>query len=77
MSFEWLDMAVVVSRFLDARASETARAPELCALDDALKSLTKLDGRRAQVVELRFFGGLRVEETAEALNISPQTVRRD
>jgi RNA polymerase sigma-70 factor, ECF subfamily len=49
----------------------------LCALDDALESLTRIDPRRAKVVELRFFGGLSVEETAEALQISPQTVMRD
>jgi RNA polymerase sigma factor (TIGR02999 family) len=53
------------------------RAFELCALDDALSSLAKLDPRRVQVIELRFFGGLTVEETAEVLRISPQTVMRD
>ena len=46
-------------------------------LDDALESLTRIDPRRAQVVELRFFGGLSVEETAEVLQVSPQTVMRD
>ena len=56
---------------------QTGRAQELCALDDALKILADLDSRRAQVVELRFFGGLSVEETAEVLQISPQTVMRD
>ena len=49
----------------------------LCALDDALESLTRIDPRRAKVIELRFFGGLSVEETAEALKVSPQTVMRD
>jgi RNA polymerase sigma factor (TIGR02999 family) len=58
-------------------AAETERAAELCALDDALESLAQLDARRAQVVELRFFGGLSVEETAAALRVSPQTVMRD
>jgi RNA polymerase sigma factor (TIGR02999 family) len=53
------------------------RADELCALDDALSDLARLDPRRAQVIELRFFGGLTVEETAEVLNVSPQTVLRD
>jgi RNA polymerase sigma factor (TIGR02999 family) len=53
------------------------RAAELCALDDALDALARLDARRAQVIELRFFGGLSVEETAEVLKISPQTVMRD
>jgi RNA polymerase sigma factor (TIGR02999 family) len=50
---------------------------ELIALDDALKSLEQLDPQQARVVELRFFGGLTVEETAEALGISPRTVKRD
>lgn len=46
-------------------------------LDDALKRLATLDERKSQVVELRFFGGLSVEETAEVLKISPETVMRD
>jgi RNA polymerase sigma factor (TIGR02999 family) len=58
-------------------APETERASELCALDDALTSLASIDARRAQVVELRFFGGFSVEETASVLNVSPQTVMRD
>jgi len=58
-------------------ASDTDRAAELCALDDALVGLTQLDPRRAKVIELRFFGGLSVEETAEFLHVSPQTVMRD
>jgi RNA polymerase sigma factor (TIGR02999 family) len=53
------------------------RATDLCALDDALNSLSRMDPRRAQVIELRFFGGLSVEETAEVLRISPQSVMRD
>jgi RNA polymerase sigma factor (TIGR02999 family) len=53
------------------------RAAELCALDDALIGLSQMDPRRAQVIELRFFGGLTVDETAEVLKISPQTVMRD
>ena len=53
------------------------RAAEICALDDALNALGQMDPRRAQVVELRFFGGLSVDETAEALSVSPQTVMRD
>jgi RNA polymerase sigma-70 factor, ECF subfamily len=47
------------------------------ALDDALTTLAKLDARKARVVELRFFGGLSVEEAAEVLQVSPQTVMRD
>ena len=47
------------------------------ALDEALNDLATIDSRKAQVVELRFFGGLSVEETAEVLKISPQSVMRD
>lgn len=53
------------------------RAGELIALDDALNTLTKIDRRKAKVIELRFFGGLSVEEAAEVLKISPDTVTRD
>jgi RNA polymerase sigma factor (TIGR02999 family) len=63
---------------LDAAADVgLQRNPDLIALDVALDSLAALDARQAQVVELRFFGGLTVEETAEALGVSPGTVRRD
>ena len=58
-------------------AAGSDRAAELCALDDALSTLSQMDPRRAQVIELRFFGGLTVEETAEVLKTSPQTVMRD
>lgn len=51
-------------------------AEEVLRLDDALESLRKWDARTAQVVELRFFGGLSLEETAEILNVSPKTVQR-
>ena len=54
-----------------------AAAASMCALDDALESLARLDPRRAKVIELRFFGGLSVEETAEVLQVSAQTVMRD
>ncbi len=50
---------------------------DLVALDDALIELARLDPRKVEVVELRFFGGLSVEETAEVLKISPITVKRD
>lgn len=53
------------------------QAARLIAIDDALESLFKIDPRKAQVVELRFFGGLSVEEMAEVLKISPQSVKRD
>jgi RNA polymerase sigma-70 factor (ECF subfamily) len=53
------------------------RDVDLVALDDALEDLARVDARKSQVVELRFFGGLSVEETAEALKVSPETVTRD
>jgi RNA polymerase sigma-70 factor (ECF subfamily) len=55
----------------------SARARELLALDDALQILAGVDPRKAQVIELRFFGGLTAEETAEVLKVSPDTVLRD
>jgi RNA polymerase sigma factor (TIGR02999 family) len=55
----------------------SGRARELIALDDALNALAKVDARKAQVIELRFFGGLSVEETAEVLKVSSDTVKRD
>jgi RNA polymerase sigma factor (TIGR02999 family) len=55
----------------------SARARELIALDDALNALAEVDPRKARVIELRFFGGLGVEETAEVLKVSPDTVMRD
>lgn len=53
------------------------RSEELVKLDQALESLSNLDARQGRIVELRFFGGLSVEETAEFLGISPKTVKRD
>jgi RNA polymerase sigma-70 factor, ECF subfamily len=53
------------------------RAADLVALDDALDALAKIDERKSRVVELRFFGGLSVEETAKVLKVSPDTVERD
>jgi RNA polymerase sigma factor (TIGR02999 family) len=50
---------------------------ELVALDDALNELAKIDPRKTRVIEMRYFGGLSVEETAEVLKISPQSVMRD
>jgi RNA polymerase sigma factor (TIGR02999 family) len=55
----------------------TEKAPDLVALDEALEALAHLDARRSRVIELRFFGGLSVEETAEVLSVSPETVMRD
>jgi len=54
-----------------------SRRADLVALDDAVKQLAKLDPRKEQVVELRFFGGLSVKETAEVLKVSAVTVMRD
>jgi RNA polymerase sigma factor (TIGR02999 family) len=56
-------------------ASQTSA--QVCALDEALNMLAPVDPRRAQVIELRFFGGLTVEETAQVLQTSPQTVMRE
>ena len=53
------------------------RAAEVVALDDALKELAKFDPQQSRIVELRFFGGLTIEETAEALSISPATIKRE
>jgi RNA polymerase sigma-70 factor (ECF subfamily) len=53
------------------------RGKDLVALDDALLALSAFDPRKGQVVELRYFGGLSVEETAETLHVSPDTVMRD
>jgi len=53
------------------------KGTDMVALDEALNSLAKLDARQSRVVELRFFGGLSIEEAAEVLKISPATVRRD
>ena len=63
-----LDEAMVVSQ---------EPGQDLVALDDALKALAVTDARKSRVVELRFFGGLSVEETAEVLKVSPDTVLRD
>jgi RNA polymerase sigma-70 factor (ECF subfamily) len=63
-----LDEALVIS---------PERGADIVALDDALKTLASLDARQSQVVELRFFGGLSINETAEVLKVSEGTVRRD
>ncbi len=63
---------------LDEAALVTeARSEELLALDEALERLTVQDPRKSQIVELRYFGGLTVEETAEFLKLSPRTVERE
>jgi len=61
----------------EALTVSSEKSSDLVALDDALKSLAQIDERKARIVELRFFGGLSVEETAEVLKISPRTVMRN
>ena len=61
----------------EAAAVSVERASEFIALDEALDRLAVIDPRRSRMVELRFFGGLSEEETAEALKVSPRTVRRE
>ena len=63
-----LDEAMVVSQ---------ERAAEVVALDDALKELASFDLKQSRIVELRFFGGLTIEETAEVLHLSPATIKRE
>lgn len=61
----------------DTAVVGSGRAENLVVLDDAMQALARIDPRKAHVVELRFFGGLSVEETAEVLKVSPITVMRD
>jgi len=61
----------------EAISFDQDRGPELLALDLSLSSLEKFDARKSKVVELRYFGGLSMEEIAQALDVSPVTVRRD
>ena len=63
--------------FDDALAVTHSNDPDLLALDEALVELARVDERKAQVVEMRFFGGLSEKETAVALNVSHETARRD
>jgi RNA polymerase sigma factor (TIGR02999 family) len=67
--------ALQVTLVDDVALSEPGR--DLVALDDALEALAKHDERKSRVIEMRFFGGLSVKETAEALHVSPETVMRD
>jgi RNA polymerase sigma factor (TIGR02999 family) len=62
---------------LDTLPGTPAGTVDLVSLDDALSKLSALDARQARVVELRFFGGLSVEETAALLDLSPRTVKRE
>jgi len=61
----------------DALVISPEPSADLVAVDDALNQLAKVDDRKSQVVVMRFFGGLSVEETAEVLKVSPETVARD
>ncbi len=65
---------VTLSAAFDTPDSE---ALDVVALDDALRTLAAIDAQQSQVVELRFFAGLSIEDAAEALNVSPATVKRD
>jgi RNA polymerase sigma factor (TIGR02999 family) len=71
----WLK--VTMEHAVEMESSSRDNAPELLRLDDALTKLAALDERQSKVVELRFFGGLSVEETAAMLNVSPRTVEGD
>jgi RNA polymerase sigma-70 factor, ECF subfamily len=82
---DWARARRAAKRGGEIHPPELEQAPELrmqagtdlVALDDALKALAALEPRKSRVVELRFFGGLSVEETAEVLKVSPDTVMRD
>jgi RNA polymerase sigma-70 factor (ECF subfamily) len=69
--------AKVVLPLNEALVFSPERSEELVRLDEALGRLSQMDARQARIVELRFFGGLSVEETAQILEISPKTVKRD
>lgn len=63
--------------FDEALAPAAERSVDLLALDDALQDLLALDPRQSQIVELRYFGGLTIDEVAEVLDVSPRTVKRE
>ena len=67
----------VTLTFDEAIALPKQRELDLVALDDALKALTEVDSRQSQIVDLRFFGGLSIEETSQVLEVSPATVKRE
>lgn len=68
---------IVRVSLVEAERESNERSADLVALDDALDSLAQLDERKSRIIELRYFGGLTVEETAEVLAISPRTVLRE
>ena len=63
--------------FVEALAPSGTRSLDIIALDDALKDLAQLNPQHSQIVELRFFGGMKTEEVAEVLDVSPRTVQRE
>jgi RNA polymerase sigma factor (TIGR02999 family) len=63
--------------FDDASINSKAPSLDVLALDDAMQQLASLDPRQCRIVELRFFGGLSIEETAQVINISPATTKRE
>ena len=63
--------------FAEDELVSNERSKEIVALDDALNQLAVLDARKSRVVEMKFFGGLNIEEIAEVLKLSPETVKRD
>jgi RNA polymerase sigma-70 factor, ECF subfamily len=69
---EWKQVSLAQAEFLSSK-----RSADLSAIDEALRKLEDIDPRKSRVVELRFFGGLTAEETAEVLKISPDTVLND
>ena len=71
------DMEAIRMSLDDALTISTERDPDLLALDEALKSLAEIDERKSRIVELRFFGGLSVDETAEVMKMSSITVIRE
>jgi RNA polymerase sigma factor (TIGR02999 family) len=71
------DVAALQISLDEAMTVTTEKDADLLALDEALKSLAQIDERKSQIVELRFFGGLSVDETAEVMKIAPITVIRE
>ena len=69
--------AIIHLPFDEAWGAAFSRDSDLLELDEALNRLSEIDPRKGRVIEMRFFGGLSVEETAEALSVSPETVMRD
>ena len=73
---DWLVQPGVMYRWMKLW-SYPERAADVVALDDALTALAEIDERKTKIVEMRFFGGLSIDETAEVIGVSPGTVMRD